>query len=753
MNSQRLTLALLVIGGGFLALMLVARAQQPPAKKEAPARVDRAAETGGDAPAPASRPAPAATEAPSPQAPAVRAATQPTAPAAKIAPPPPRRSPEFRARLHPAQQPTLGAVDPKKEFAFEIQFDAAGAAVRAVRLAEHYATVEDKLLAQRFPDDHARYQAQRDAKPDRYKGHYRLLAPVEYRGTRYLSFATERIYFTLPGRKQPTSWALADRNWRLLPSPQPAADDTWTVRFAYALERDQHFGQGDAGWPDFRPFLTLFKTYTVRKRDYSIDMLLTVKNHTGGDVSVAVDQHGPLGVAKEDLRSDRREVPVGKRQKDGDGVKVLLDLKQASLPKMPYGRGPEENVGMSDAGDSTLWIGYTNKFFGSMMCLQPDPNAVPSREDCRARFYAYAVQESDEHRTFVTGVKLGAGAASEEFIDGRPVIRPALKIPGGKDLSVRFDLFAGPKERALFVDADDPAFHALYKQMNYVSTIDLGGCFCSSSWLALGMMWLLQKLSIVAFGNYGVAIILLVILVRVALHPLTKKGQVSMMKMQKLTPMIQKIKEKYADDKEAQQRETLKIYKEHGAGGMLGCLPMLLQMPIWIALFTGLNALIDLRHAPFLPVWITDLAGPDALIRWAPIRIPLLSGIWGDVSSFNLLPILLCAAFFLQTKYNPSMSGQPAAAATPEQQAQKKMMQYMMPGMMLLFFYQAPAGLTLYIMTSTSVGLIEQYVIRKHIREKEALEAATETTVQAPGKRSRSSRPKKPKGPFWVKNG
>jgi membrane protein insertase Oxa1/YidC/SpoIIIJ len=92
-------------------------------------------------------------------------------------------------------------------------------------------------------------------------------------------------------------------------------------------------------------------------------------------------------------------------------------------------------------------------------------------------------------------------------------------------------------------------------------------------------------------------------------------------------------------------------------------------------------------------------------------------------------------------------------AASPEQQAQKKMMQFMMPGMMLLFFYQAPSGLTLYIMTSTFVGVAEQRFIRRHIQKKRHLAEQTETRVSAPGKPARSARPKKPKGPNWVKGG
>jgi len=105
---------------------------------------------------------------------------------------------------------------------------------------------------------------------------------------------------------------------------------------------------------------------------------------------------------------------------------------------------------------------------------------------------------------------------------------------------------------------------------------------------------------------------------------------------------------------------------------------------------------------------------------------------------------------YYQTKLTPtSMS----ATATPQQAQQQKMMKIMTPVMMLLFFYNAPAGLNLYIMTSTFSSVFEQIIIRKHIKEREAAEAASETTVVMPGKGARGSRPKKPKGPFWTKRG
>jgi YidC/Oxa1 family membrane protein insertase len=242
-----------------------------------------------------------------------------------------------------------------------------------------------------------------------------------------------------------------------------------------------------------------------------------------------------------------------------------------------------------------------------------------------------------------------------------------------------------------------------------------------------------------------------VLIVQVCLHPLTKYSQVSMMKMQKtmakLKPEMERVRKKYANDPAKRNQELMKLQREKGmgVGQMMGCLPMFLNMPIWVALFSGLNTEVSLRHASFLPFWLTDLAAPDALITWAPIHMFGFS-----ISSFNLLPLLVAGLMFLQMKSNPSMTGQ-GAAMSPEQESSQKMMRRMMPAMMLLFFYNMPSGLNLYIMSSNVFRLIEQKRIRQHIAEQDEAKAAQETVVQITGKGGRQNRGKKGKGPFWTK--
>jgi YidC/Oxa1 family membrane protein insertase len=280
----------------------------------------------------------------------------------------------------------------------------------------------------------------------------------------------------------------------------------------------------------------------------------------------------------------------------------------------------------------------------------------------------------------------------------------------------------------------------MYRNLGFVQTIDFMSCCCPAAIiqpLAFGILAIMKWM----YGfihNYGVVIIILVFLMRLVMHPITKKSQVSMSKMSKLAPMAEEIKKKYANNKAEQNKQLMALYKEHGASPIMGMLPMFVQMPIWIALWSAVYTSIDLRGAAFLRFWITDLSAPDALVRFSTVTIPLLG--W-KVDSLNLLPILMGIAFYLQQKLTPQQ-----AAANPQVAQQQKMMMIMIPLLFPLMLYKAPSGVNLYIMASTFAGVIEQYVIKKHIRERE--EAESEGLVAVTSKTGGKVKKKKPK-PFF----
>jgi YidC/Oxa1 family membrane protein insertase len=202
--------------------------------------------------------------------------------------------------------------------------------------------------------------------------------------------------------------------------------------------------------------------------------------------------------------------------------------------------------------------------------------------------------------------------------------------------------------------------------------------------------------------NWGVAIICLTILINIILFPLTFKSFHSMQQMKKIQPHMQKLKELHKDNPQKLNKEMMELYKQYNVNPLGGCLPLLLQMPIFIALYQGLMRFIELKGSHFL--WIKDLAKPDAVPL--PVSLPVLG------SSINILPILMVGVMLLQQKVSQGISG---AAMTDEQASQQKMMMLMMPLFFGFLFYKMPSGLVLYWLTNTILMTTEQTFIGKRM--------------------------------------
>ncbi len=193
--------------------------------------------------------------------------------------------------------------------------------------------------------------------------------------------------------------------------------------------------------------------------------------------------------------------------------------------------------------------------------------------------------------------------------------------------------------------------------------------------------------------NYGVCIILLTILIKLLFWPLAHKSAQSMKTMQKLQPKLQKLKEKYGDDKERLNKELMQLYKTYKVNPMSGCLPMLLQIPVFFALYKVLLQAIELRHAPFM-LWINDLSAPDRLMI-PGIEIPMVGGL-------PVLTLLMGASMYLQQKMSPS-------SLDP---TQAKMMQ-LLPVVFTFMFINFPSGLVLYWLVNNILSIVQQYYVNK----------------------------------------
>jgi YidC/Oxa1 family membrane protein insertase len=232
-------------------------------------------------------------------------------------------------------------------------------------------------------------------------------------------------------------------------------------------------------------------------------------------------------------------------------------------------------------------------------------------------------------------------------------------------------------------------------------------------------------------GNYGVAIILLTIAVRMMMFPLSRKQAQSAKRMQDLQPQLLALKEKYKDDKEQVGRATLALYQKNGVNPFGGCLLVLIQMPIFLGLWQTLNNSVALRHADFL--WIRNLAAPDQLFKF-PGDMPFLG------PYFNLLPFVVIGLMLVQTKlFSPP-------ATTPEQQQQQSMMKWMLIFMMMMF-YKVPSGLGLYFIMSSTWSIGERLLLPKITKSKPIVTETDGGPEPPPQGRGARRKPGGPGGP------
>jgi len=223
-------------------------------------------------------------------------------------------------------------------------------------------------------------------------------------------------------------------------------------------------------------------------------------------------------------------------------------------------------------------------------------------------------------------------------------------------------------------------------------TMDLGWALFRP--LTEATLWIMHQLRRF-IPNWGLIIILFSVLTKLAFYPLTKSSTESMKRMQQLQPKVKELQEKYKDNKEKQSKVMMELYQKEKVNPMAGCLPLLLQMPVFVALYQALAHTIALRNTPFFG-WINDLSQPDALFS-LPFSLPFLG------SDFNLLPLIMTAATLLQTRLTPQ-------ASTGGQMA---MMNTMMPVMFLFIFYQMPSGLVLYWLVNSLMTIYQTWRIHR----------------------------------------
>ncbi|HBC87299.1 MAG TPA: hypothetical protein DCZ94_10115 [Lentisphaeria bacterium] len=315
--------------------------------------------------------------------------------------------------------------------------------------------------------------------------------------------------------------------------------------------------------------------------------------------------------------------------------------------------------------NAASWIAVSNKYFACI--LKPE---TPFKKG-----------EGNVLRQIIKTMKDEKGKEkSYSSIETYGVIEK-IELEPASEASLGFTYFSGPKELALVKEFDPKASEIMYLGWAWFEPISQG--------FLVALIWL-KKFC----GSYGLSIILLTFIVKMIFWPVTDRANASMRKMQKIQPLVQEIKTKYKDDSQKMNQKIMQLYKEHKVNPLGGCLPILLQIPVFTALYFSLNGAIELRQSSFL--WAFDLSRPDTIYTIPGIELAI-----------NPLVILMAVTMVYQQHLTPS-------AMDPMQQ---KMMM-IMPLVMLVLLYSLPSGLTLYWTISQGISIV-QLLVNKRIDEKE----------------------------------
>lgn len=585
----------------------------------------------------------------------------------------------------------IGDLTPGGDLRLKVEFTRFGAGVRSITMADYFVSI----------DRTEHYEVQR-----------RMEAPLED-GRRVLltSLAARGI----------------EINGQFVDLFSRDSTPVWREVSPGSFEAEVEDGAG-------APVLRLRKSYSVRPGSFEIEVRQSAENLTATPMSVVWFQYGPIELPADTAgySIDVRRVRFGfllDRQSDPSQQFVQADGKlkgRAAVVKEIASTGDSAlwpgAVGGRNAGE-LVWVAQTNRYFAfSVHPLIDEQRALANLQDPQANPIdkAFSLAERIDGVVWRTG-----GAGSETLLLQLTGRRMPLEPSRPADLS--FAAYAGPLGRRQLSASADPVFGSL--GLDQMVIYNLGGmcAFCTFQWLARGLLWFLTFLHDYVVFDWALAIMVLVVCVRSALHPVTRRSQVGIMRfskqMQRLAPKQQKLREKFKDDPKRMQQEMMKLMKEEGVSytGMLGCLPMFLQSPIWIALYAMLYFSFDLRHeGAFFGVFqavsggkwtfLADLSAADHFIDFGrPLfTIPLM----GSITGLNILPLLLGVVFYLQQKY---LTPPPSTSLTPEQASQQKIMKVMMVVMFPVFMYNAPSGLTIYFITNSVLGILESRWIRAHV--------------------------------------
>lgn len=380
--------------------------------------------------------------------------------------------------------------------------------------------------------------------------------------------------------------------------------------------------------------ISVIKSYTFTRNSYIIDLSYQIVNHTNMPLT-GVSAYWRL------LRDE--QAPVGEMKFANTFTGPAYYTNEAKFNTIKFSELTKKDISYPDMVNNG-WVGFIQHYFTAMWLLNAY-NMTPVCDNgvqCRLNF------------------KTVGNLASSGLLTDLPIIKP------NSTYSIMVPLFAGPEEYSVLVKT------APHLEL----TKDYGWVYI----FATPLFWLLVKLFDFVH-NWGWAIILLTLVVKTVLYPLTRASYISMAKMKALAPKMENLKAQYGSDKTKLQHAMMELYKSERVNPIGGCLPMILQIPVFIGLYWALLSSVELRQAHFL--WIQDLSLPDP---------------------YYILPIVLAITMFLQTFLNPP----------PADPVQAKMMRFMPIAFSVMFFF-FPAGLVLYWLVNNVLSMAQQWYVNNHV--------------------------------------
>jgi YidC/Oxa1 family membrane protein insertase len=457
---------------------------------------------------------------------------------------------------------------------------------------------------------------------------------------------------------KPFGTSLAQVDWQVADQQENAVTLTYTAPDgSLEVRKHYHLNPGDPERPD------------ESVAGHLLDFDIRVRNLADRPQEVQYTLLGPVGLPLEDRANAQHYVEIEAGTLDDPGSPE--SVSNISMTAAGLVKETEKAERMQDPGRLTVWraplkyIGADVSYFAALL--------VPKEDQLKTKYfeeYQPVVLRKDGYKEKGEWSNISVELTSQTF-----------RLKPQEQLEHKFQAYFGPKRSELL----EPLGAGGVTGLGWFSIV------------ALGMLSLLHFFNEVLLFPYGIAIIALTVVVRACLFPISKKIARNQQRMKELQPKMEELRTKYADNKEKQAEAYREFMAKHGFNPLAGCLPMLLQLPIFLGLYRALYASVDLRNAQFL--WIDNLAAPDQLFQ-LPFDLPFLG------SYFNLLPLLSMGLFFAQQKlFMPP--------PTSEEQALQYKMMNIFTLVLGFMFYRFPAGLCLYFITSSLWGICERKLLEK----------------------------------------